>query len=187
MRLCGVFIARKNEEMEVLSKVMNLNPIYDKTLNKSSQREKTQRGTFFAKTFQRGTFLLFLPLSISSSLRKLLLLHNLSRINTHDKFTLEDAVITEMIGSKLSFFFKSRDARYRSLARVVWACFCYKFSISTTPISSTFLHIIAHWNGSASHNLAKPSSVTCLFPLLSLSCIRTCIWGLQRLLTKLGE
>ena len=109
MRLCGVFIARKNEEMEVLSKVMNLNPIYDKTLNQSSQREKTQR----------GTFLLFLPLSISSSLRKLLLLHNLSRINTHDKFTLEDAVITEMIGSKLRIFFKSRDARYRSLARVV--------------------------------------------------------------------
>ena len=26
--------------------------------------------------------------------------HNLSRINTHDKFTREDAVITEMIGSK---------------------------------------------------------------------------------------
>jgi hypothetical protein len=66
-------------------------------------REKTQRGTFFAKTFQRGTFLLFLPLSISSSLRKLLLL---SRINTHDKFTLEDAVIAAMIGSKLRFFSK---------------------------------------------------------------------------------
>ena len=154
--------------------------------NLISQREKTQTSTFFAKTFQRGTFLLFLPLSISSSLRKLLLLHNLSRINTHDKFTLEDAVITEMIGSKLRIFFKSRDARYRSLARVVWACFCYKFSISTTPISSTFLHIIAHWNGSASHNLAKPSSVTYLFLLLSLSCILTRIWGLQRLLTKWG-
>ena len=138
-------------------------------------------------TILTSTILLFLLLSISTSLRKVLLLHNLSRINTHDKFTLEDAVITEMIGSKLRIFFKSRDARYRSLARVVWACFCYKFSISTTPISSTFLHIIAHWNGSASHNLAKPSSVTCLFPLLSLSCIRTCIWGLQRLLTKLGE
>ena len=57
---------------------------------------------------------------------------NLSRINTHDKFTLEDAGITEMIGSKLRIFFKSRDARYRSLARVVRACFCYKFSTSTT-------------------------------------------------------
>ena len=55
----------------------------------------------------------------STPLRKVLLLHNLSRINTHDKFTLEDAVITEMIGSKLRIFFKSRDARYRSLARVV--------------------------------------------------------------------
>ena len=148
---------------------------------------KNAKGHIFRQNVPKDTFLLFLPLSISSSLRKLLLLHNLSRINTHDKFTLEDAVITEMIGSKLRFFFKSRDARYRSLARVVWACFCYKFSISTTPISSTFLHIIAHWNRSASHNLAKPSSVTCLFPLLSLSCIRTCIWGLQRLFTKLGE
>ena len=67
--------------------------------------EKNQRGTFSPKR--------------TTSLRKLLLLHNLSRINTHDKFTLEDAVITEMIGSKLRFFFKSRDARYRSLARVV--------------------------------------------------------------------
>ena len=142
MRLCGVFIARKNEEMEVLSKVMNLNPIYDKTLNQSSQREKTQRGTFFAKTFQRGTFLLFLPLSISSSLRKLLLLHNLSRINTHDKFTLEDAVITEMIGSKLRIFFKSRNARYRSLARVVWACFCYKFLRFNHP---HFVYVSTHY------------------------------------------
>ena len=67
---------------------------------KSKSGEKTQRGTFFAKTFQRGTFLLFLPLSISTSLRKLLLLHNLSRTNTHDKFTLEDVVITEMIRIK---------------------------------------------------------------------------------------
>ena len=121
------------------------------------------------------------------SLRKLLLLHNLSRINTHDKFTLEDAVITEMIGSKLRIFFKSRDARYRSLARVVWACFCYNLVTFLLHISSTFLHIIAHWNGFSSHNLAKPSSVTYLFMLLSLSCIRTRIWGLQRLLTKWGE
>ena len=52
------------------------------------------------------TFCSFCPLSTSTALRKLVLLHNLSRINTHDKFTLEDAVITEMIGSKLRFFSK---------------------------------------------------------------------------------
>ena len=140
--------------------------------------EKNQRGTFFAKTNSRGTFLLFLPLSISSSLRKLLLLHNLSRINTHDKFTLEDAVITEMIGSKLRIFFKSRDARYRSLARVVWACFCYNLVTFLLHISSTFPHIIAPCNGFSSHNLAKPSNVTYLFLLWSFACILTRIWGL---------
>ena len=48
-----------------------------------------------------------------------ILLHNLSRINTHDKFTLEDAVIAAMIGSKVTSFPKTHDAGYRSLARVV--------------------------------------------------------------------
>ena len=37
-----------------------------------------------------------------------------------------------MIWSKVTNFPKTHDAGYRSLARVVWACFCYKFSISTT-------------------------------------------------------
>ena len=37
-----------------------------------------------------------------------------------------------MIGSKVTSFPKTHDAGYRSLARVVWACFCYKFSISAT-------------------------------------------------------
>ena len=48
-----------------------------------------------------------------------ILLHNLSRINTHDKFTLEDTVIAAMIGSKVTSFPKTHDAGYRSLARVV--------------------------------------------------------------------
>ena len=61
------------------------------------------------------------------------------------------------------------------------------FDKFTLYISSMFLHIIAHWNGFSSHNVAKPSSVTYLFLLLSLSCIRTCIRGLQRFLTKWGE
>ena len=81
----------------------------EKNMQPPDMEEKNQRGTFSPKR--------------TTSLRKLLLLHNLSRINTHDKFTLEDAVITEMIGSKLRIFFKSRDARYRSLARVSLSMF----------------------------------------------------------------
>ena len=70
--------------------------------------------------FVRGDDWSFTPKNIVVKVQsRVLLLHNLSRINTHDKFTREDAVITEMIGSKLRIFFKSRDARYRSLARVV--------------------------------------------------------------------
>ena len=141
--------------------------------------EKNQTRSFFAKTYTKPAHFALFPLSISTSLWKLLLLHNLSRINTHDKFTLEDAVITEMIGSKLRIFFKSRDARYRSLApRVVWACFCYNLVTFLLHISSTFPHIIAPCNGFSSHNLAKPSNVTYLFLLWSFACILTRIWGL---------
>ena len=90
--------------------------------NVSRQRfclRKNAKGHIFRQNVPKGHIFALFATFISSSLRKLLLLHNLTRINTHDKFTLEDAVITEMIGSKLRIFFKSRDARYRSLARVV--------------------------------------------------------------------
>ena len=104
---------------------------------------KNAKGHIFRQNVPKGghIFALFATFYFFI-LRKLLLLHNLSRINTHDKFTLEDAVITKMIGSKLRFFFKSRDARYRSLARVVWACFCYKFLRFNNP---HFVYVSTHY------------------------------------------
>ena len=149
--------------------------------------EKNWSRTFFAKLYWSRTSFLFDATFHSISLRKVLLLHNLSQINIHDKFTLEDTVIIAMTGSKVTSFPKTHDAGYRSLARVVWACLCYKFLVFQRPISSTFLHIILHWNGFSSHNLAIPSSITYLFLCLSLACVRTCIWGIKRFLTKWGE
>ena len=75
-----------------------------KTLNQHNLGEKTNPHNF-RQNVLNPHFCSFATFYFTS-LRKLLLLHNLSRINTHDKFTREDAVITEMIGSKPRFFQK---------------------------------------------------------------------------------
>ena len=51
--------------------------------------------------------------------RKVLLLQNLSRLNTPDTFTVEHVAIIVVLGNELTNFPKIYDARYRSSARVV--------------------------------------------------------------------
>ena len=82
--------------------------------------------------------LFFLPLSISTSLRKLLLLHNLSRINTHDKFTLEAPFCALVVIAPDATFVVSRHQLFffffffffvflsKSFMPMIWFCFSSK-------------------------------------------------------------
>ena len=51
--------------------------------------------------------------------RKVLLLQNLSGLNTPYTFTVEHVAIVVMLGNELTNFPKTYDMRYRSLAPVV--------------------------------------------------------------------
>ena len=78
----------------------------------------------------------------STSLRKVILLHNLSRLNTRDKLTLEDVVIIAMIRSKCTFFFRNQRCRIQEFSAL--SSICSNLVSQPLSTSSKFLHIIMH-------------------------------------------